>query len=363
MSNEDKSFLLKYCPGINFEVNITDIGKFDNIIGGYVDYIYGWAADNNLRERCSTGGGITALMCYLLDRDLIDGVIQVGKSENSPFENIVRVSRTSQEVINCAGSRYMPSSPLYDIDEIINSGGKYAFVGRPCDIRALTKYADENSNVKKAIVLKAAFLCGGFPSINATYTMVEKSGIDKNNVKEIVYRGDGWPGYAKVKSYIGEEFKMSYNDSWGKILGPTVPLVCKLCIDSVGEYADIVFGDAWHCDSKGFPDFTEGKGRNMIIVRNSSALEYINNAIESGYLYAEARDVDVKEFRKMQPSQTMRRSLAKHKILASRACLMKLPTANNVHLNRISKVDVISKKHIKSVLGTIKRILRVKMKK
>lgn len=50
---------------------------------------------------------------------------------------------------------------------------------------------------------------------------------------------------------------MSYNESWGNILGKYLQKRCKICPDGIGEFADIVCADAWHGDKSGYPNFEE----------------------------------------------------------------------------------------------------------
>ena len=54
------------------------------------------------------------------------------------------------------------------------------------------------------------------------------------------YRGNGWPGFATAVLRDGTERKMSYHDSWGKVLSKHVQHRCKICADGTGIAADII---------------------------------------------------------------------------------------------------------------------------
>lgn len=57
---------------------------------------------------------------------------------------------------------------------------------------------------------------------------------------------------------------MTYNDSWGKILGRELGFRCKICPDGIGMLADISSGDSWNTKD-GYPDFTEGDGKTFVL--------------------------------------------------------------------------------------------------
>ena len=44
---------------------------------GFVSSAYiGWATDDNIRRKASSGGALSALCCYLLNEGIVDGIIQ-----------------------------------------------------------------------------------------------------------------------------------------------------------------------------------------------------------------------------------------------------------------------------------------------
>src|SRR5690606_38740893 len=101
------------------------------------------------------------------------------------------------------------------------------------------------------------------------------------------YRGDGWPGDFVAEDREGHRGSVSYDDSWGKTLGPTVQWRCKLCADGVGESADIVAADLWESDSRGYPVFEDRPGISALIARTARGRAEILRAIEAGVIQVE----------------------------------------------------------------------------
>src|SRR3546814_11013092 len=56
------------------------------------------------------------------------------------------------------------SDLLSSIIDELEKGGRFAFVGKPCDISALRELAKSDARVDQQIPLKLSFFCGGIPS-------------------------------------------------------------------------------------------------------------------------------------------------------------------------------------------------------
>ena len=112
------------------------------------------------------------------------------------------------------------------------------------------------------------FFCAGAPSKNATLKLAENLGVQADQIDNVRYRGNGWPGKATVTLEDKSERYMDYIDSWNQILGRNIRKMCKFCVNGVGMYADISCGDLWNLDQNQRPEFTEGKGQNIIFARS-----------------------------------------------------------------------------------------------
>lgn len=280
----DKKRIQSFCP-----INNAPNQYSNNIWGHYESVFLGASSNNKVNEIGSSGGIITQVLLYLLESKAVDGIVHIGAKNGNPLENTTYISRTKEDIIRNAGSRYAPASPLSRIDEFMDQDMKYAFVGRPCDIRALKNYAREKPLVNDKIIFTISFFCAGTPSYKGTDQVLEQLKVNKNDVVEFRYRGNGWPGYATAITKNGESKSMTYDESWGSILRKYVQPHCRWCADGIGEFADISCGDAWYLDRNNKPIFTENKGRNVIFARTKKG----ENILE---IMSENKLIDILDF-------------------------------------------------------------------
>lgn len=356
LSENELSELAYVCPALNMKYDAYTNEKMP-LCGQTVECKVGWSKNEDIRFKASSGGGVTSFLLYLLEQKKIDGVIQVGRTDNQLVAEGM-LCTSSEQIKSNIGSLYMPVALLKDFRELVKSVDKVAVVGKGCDIRAVRRFVELYPEFKSKIIVCIGILCGGTPSIRGTYDILKEFEIRPEEVNEFRYRGYGWPGFCTAITNNCSEYKMSYNDAWAKKLGPTSPLVCKVCFDGIADSADIVFGDAWKCENGNYPSFEETDGRNLIICRTETGKKLMNEAEKNGYLELSCEDICDEQFKIIQPSQSNRRYYAKYKIIGLRVMGFKYPIINTQYLNRVYKMSGIRLsilQKIRSICGSIKR--------
>ena len=289
---------------------------------------------------------------------MVDAVIHVGRSKENVVATEVSISESADEVYQKMGSRYAASSPLIRFLQMIDANKKYAFVGKPCDIVALNNYLERNQEIKKSIILKISFFCAGVPSKSANERLLKRMGTNSDDCIRLDYRGNGWPGFATAINKKGTAVQITYDESWGEILGREVNRFCKFCVDGVGSFADIACGDAWYKTSDNKPDFTEHEGRNITFARTEIGQDVINKCLANGYLVE--MEYDINELQYVQQHQFSRRTQVYNRIMGLKLCHRDYPYFNLKELREFSMKLPVSAK-LRITLGTIKRILTGKM--
>lgn len=303
------------CPGIVLDRQPMGASQRHRVWGAYESCCLGHSTDEELRFRASSGGGISALLCSLLESGEITAAVHVGCTSDNPLRNQVRLSRTREDVLHCAGSRYAPVAALETIKEVLESEERIAFVGKPCDAAALRQLLRLHPQWKPKVHSILAFLCAGQPSYRATDDLLDELDCPREDVQEFWYRGRGWPGMATAVSRQGDKFECSYDDSWGKILGRQIHFRCKLCPDGVGDFADIVCGDAWR-DEQGSTSFEDRPGESLLLARNPAGKALLDKASDSGHLQTSPFDLD--DLGTVQEYQKDRRLLIGARLLSVR---------------------------------------------
>ena len=132
-------------------------------------------------------------------------------------------------------------------------------------------------------------------------------------IRNLVYRGNGWPGYFSFMDKNGISYQKTYNDSWGKKLNRYLNFRCKICPDGIGLQADIAVGDAWETKN-GYPDFSEKEGHSLIIARTAIGEKLLHDAIKDQAIVC--NDLALDKIQMMQPYQFARRKRVAARVTA-----------------------------------------------
>ncbi|WP_295995300.1 Coenzyme F420 hydrogenase/dehydrogenase, beta subunit C-terminal domain [Rugamonas sp.] len=339
------------CPGIGLAHAPSDVA-YDALWGPLRAVRVGHAEDAQLRHAGSSGGVLSALLAYLLETGQVDYVLHIGASDSEPLHNEIKLSRNRADVLAAAGSRYAPSAPLSGIDALLAQPGRFAFVGKPCDVAALRQYARHQPLVAEKVAYMLSFMCAGVPSMEGTYAILDRVGVARRDVRRFAYRGNGWPGMTRVETHDGKVSEIDYATSWGTILNRHLQARCKICPDGTGEFADVVCADAWY-GKDGYPDFSEQQGRSLILSRNDHGEALLHACVAAGYLAMQA--LPVAEIAKMQPYQRNRKEMVWSRLMALRVMGRATPRYRQLRLLRTASMGGVVA-NARNFLGMVKRL-------
>ncbi len=282
------SACLDVCPG--YENDHTEINRRPGNIpelepscGPVLEIWEGHATDYEIRFAGSSGGLITALSLYCMEKEGMHGVLHIGGDPDNPIRNKTWLSRTRHELLSRTGSRYAPASACDRLDLIESAPAPCVFIGQPSEVTALAKAQKFRPQLKEKTGLTISFFCAGSPSTQGTVDLLKKMGFDPGQVETLRYRGNGWPGHFAVtlKGQSAPAGHMTYKESWG-FLQKYRPYSTHLCPDGTGEDADISCGDPWYREVR------EGEaGFSLVAVRTERGREIIRRAIAAGYVSLE----------------------------------------------------------------------------
>jgi coenzyme F420 hydrogenase subunit beta len=207
--------------------------------------------------------------------------------------------------------------------------------------------------LKEKVGLALGIFCAGAPSTAGILSLLAKLGLDRQEVKDIRFRGMGWPGSFSVQRQDCDDVacRMSYGESWG-FLQAYRPFRCHLCPDGTSEFADISCGDPWYREpAAGDP------GRSLILVRTQRGREILKAAAEAGFLYMERVEPAVLE--SSQINLLMKRRAIWGRLIAMKGFGLPVPTYNGFPLFQ-NWLELPWLERIRSVMGTARRILQRK---
>jgi coenzyme F420 hydrogenase subunit beta len=296
-----------YCPGVSVTSPFSH-RRAHPVVGPYVSLWRAHATNAETRTRGSSGGVLTALQQWAVSQGAVGTAVAPSPTDARRTVPVRITSR--EEALRSASSRYAPVAAASGATGLTHSDFT---VGKPCEAAALRQIYSAADDAP----LILSFFCMGTPSSHATDVLTEKLTDQAAGIESISYRGNGWPGRFTVTTAGGTDSSMSYEESWGHHLGPTVQWRCRTCLDGLGESADLVAGDLWNTDENGYPKFNEDEGHSVLVARTPRGHAAAVAAQTAGLLYLEPTDVD--SILKSQPSQVHRKALGISRLAATRS--------------------------------------------
>lgn len=344
---------IKVCPGIEMShqpFSSETIPKLRQAWGPVLEIWEGYAADPEIRFKGSSGGVATAMALFCLERNRASGVLHVGTKSEAPLRNVPVFSKSREELLACAGSRYSPAAPCEKLNWIREADSLCVFIGKPCDVVALCKSQALNPKLNNKVGLAISIFCAGTPPTAGTYKLLDVLGVKPEEVEEIRYRGFGWPGetVAKIKD-SNDQRCMTYEKSWGSILSNYGQFRCRICPDSTGEFADISCGDPWYRKIA-----SDDSGLSLVLVRTELGREILQKAMKAGYVRLEQVDADT--LPQSQKALLRRRRHLWGRLVAMRIMCIPVPHFEGFSLFR-NWLGLSIIKKLCTVGGTLKRVI------
>ncbi len=352
---EQERAILASCPGVVGRPRVDETATPDLHWGAFTSMHYGWAGDRDVRFRAATGGVLTALAGHLLDQGIVDSVLQVRMVEGDGTRTEWTISRTSDDVIASAGSRYGPTAPLAGLVAALDEGRPFAIVAKPCDLGAVHAYARVDPRVDELCTHRLAMVCGGQSRIAKTANWLAEHGATPVDIDMLRYRGFGNPGLTRAETHDGRAFESTYTAQWEDEGSWDLDARCTVCVDALGEAADIAALDVW----PGGGPTGEDAGFNGIIVRSQVGEQLLASAVETGDLVLGVTpDLDVlnaEVLADVQPHQ-LRKKLALAARFEARAQLgVPVIDADGLRLDEIA-ASVPDEERRRQIEGTRRRV-------
>jgi len=353
--------MMRVCPGAETqyrrdeEVRGADAGLLDDW-GPVLEVWEGHATDRDLRFRGSSGGLVSALALYGIERGGMGGALHVKARRDVPFLNESAISTSREQLLEGAGSRYAPASPCDRLGEVESSPRPVVFIGKPCDVAAAYRAGRERPRLRGNLGLTIGIFCAGVPSLAATFDLMRHLGADDaDDVRELRYRGRGWPGrMTLVASKPGgrtHRASVSYDEGWGEILQKKRQWRCHVCADHTGELADLSVGDPWYrAATPGDP------GKSLLVVRTERGRRFLREAMAAGYVSVERRDPSTLPL--SQPNLLRVRGSMWGRLLTLRLAGAAYPRYPGMRLFRVWRSRLSWREKAQSFYGTALRILR-----
>lgn len=217
------------------DTEIEELYSVQPPLGSYKYLISARSKNPEIQKVAQDGGIVTTLLKYMMEKNLIDGVVV-----NKPATNWVsgpQLITSIDELIKSAGTRYtaIPSvQVLGDYGALGEENPRLAFVGTPCQVKAVRKM--QALKAKPGVYVK--YIIGLFCMENFDYEKLMKEKLEKemkinlNDVQKVNIKGNF---FITLKN--GKQIEIPLKD-----LSNLVRENCHYCDDFTNFYADISVG-------------------------------------------------------------------------------------------------------------------------
>jgi len=319
-------------------------------VGPVLEVWEGHATDRETRHLGSSGGVLTALASYAIERGGMHGVLHVAADPNNPLRNRTVMSHTRDELLANTGSRYAPASVCDGLKMIEAAPAPCVFIGQPSEVAALRKAQALRPALERNVGVVLSFFCAGSPSSQGTLDLLQSKGIEPVRIGQVRYRGRGWPGTFAVwlKGESEPVLEMTYAESWGFVQAYR-PWGVQVWPDGLGEHADIACGDPWYRQAE-----SANPGSSLVVVRTEAGKRLLEAAMAAGYL--ELSRSDVSRVVASQRNLLLKKGAVWGRLMSMR--VLGLPTPNHAGYDLFASwIRLPFRDKLRSTVGTFRRIL------
>jgi coenzyme F420 hydrogenase subunit beta len=285
LDERKNSELLKYCSGnaFNFPDQRERIfgrdGHHNVFTGAYRNIYIGNCTNEEIRRNGASGGILSAVLVWLLEKGRIDGAVVVGMSDEEPWLTRAFIARTREEILRSAQSKYIITSTNEILPEIEAFEGRLAFVGLPGQVQSIRLLQQHDHPAVRNIEYIFGPFYGNTLHFSSVKSFLRSYGEkDYRKIKKLYFRYGEWPGNMRVELESGRVLELpKFHANY--LIPFHIVKNSLLCTDLSNEFTDISGGDAWA------PVYEErGKGFSMVLARSQKGQEIIDAMLGEGLL-------------------------------------------------------------------------------
>jgi len=292
---------LDCCPRSKDTISEDTIGKqnFADIPGidhsaetGYFLKCYeGYSDVGGHRENGASGGLATWFLEQLLKRGKVTGVACVRSKQNPEQLFEFFIAKTIGELRSAASSAYYPVEMSAVIRTILNEKGRYAVVGVPCFLTALSLAERRFPRLGRRISYKVGLVCSRLPSKNYVKFFADHFKVSVSHIDKIRFRDKSvYPSRKRgmmLQTREGRIYRANHHIDfiWGS--GKVTPTACMFCDDVFAETADVTFMDAW------MPEYQqEHYGVSLVLARRPDVVSIFEKGQAEKFINIKSVDID-----------------------------------------------------------------------
>lgn len=291
----DCGLCVEVCPGHGFDYEGYKqrlyAGVPDHVtLGSHLKTYTGISADEQVLSLSQSGGIVSTLLLFCIEKNLIDGAVVSKWRKRAPFETQTYIARDRGGILAAVGSKYNPTPAAQILRYLAKKDGRFAFVGTPCQIHGMRKAERIFPSLGNKIALYIGLHCLGVFTYHFHDQMLHKLKLEKKEIAYFHYReksGGGWPGNMRMIDNRGVivDSCAIFSRIWPRYY--FMNWRCFLCFDKANEFSDVSCGDCRNAKLHReliLSGVNKKRGLSDIVVRTKRAESIVNEAINQGWI-------------------------------------------------------------------------------
>lgn len=235
------------------------------------DKYYIWASNDKIVEKAECGGAVTSILKFLLDENLVDGVLGISKGSDV-FDALPLLIENPEDVIKLAGSLHTGTQNIVKIVEKYLSHENYrlAVPTKPCESMTFLELI-KRGQIKRENIIMLGLNCGGtLPPVKSRDCIREVFKLDPDSIDSI----DISSGKLVVENNYSEKqinIDELENEGFGRRSN------CKRCDMNIPQNSDLGFGN-WGVENQYTGKVT------FVEVFSEKGAEILKKAMASGVI-------------------------------------------------------------------------------
>lgn len=233
-----------------------------------ITWAQGWALDQEIRKRASSGGVATALQIGFVDAG---GVVCSCLFRDGKF--VFDFATTKEDVLRFSGSKYVKSNPgkVYpEIKKLLQEQKKVLFIGLPCQCAAVKKYTKNHS-----LLYTVDLICHGTPSPKHLEKFLTEKKVRITEVPSVEFREKmnyriAIGGKSVEAGGVRDRYTMAF------LKGVSFTENCYACqYANTLRVSDITLGDSW---GSLLAQEEQEKGISLVLCQTEKGKELLEGA-------------------------------------------------------------------------------------
>ncbi len=265
-------------PGYR-EKFFSDAPAYHPYTGAYRGLFIGYSKDPEVRSSGASGGILSAVLIYLLEKGMIKGAVVTRMSPDRPWLTEPWIATTRQEILDAAQSKYILTSVNEILERIALFDGPLAYVGLPGQVQSVRKLqAMEDPSVKNIRYVFGPFY-GNTLYFSSVRSFLKSHGErDHTAIRSLHFRYGEWPGNMRVEMRSGRVIELKKFHA-NYLIPFHIVRNSLFCTDFTNEFTDLSGGDAWA------PVYEErGLGFSLVIGRSERGMALLKEMEAEGWL-------------------------------------------------------------------------------